>query len=89
MSKRSGGQGLPDVEFPADAEYVALVRLEKPGGFVEPGEVVRLERARATVLLAAGLVASFDSVSGSAQDADSDYVRPFDSAVLDGSAQGD
>lgn len=51
MSKRGGGQGLPD-----HAEYVALVRLERPGGFVEPGEVVQLERARATVLLAAGLV---------------------------------
>lgn len=37
--------------------YVALMRLERPGGFVEPGELVRLAPETAEVLLGLGAVA--------------------------------
>lgn len=48
--------------------YGALVRLETPGGFVEPGDTVRLAQETAEVLLAAGLVACVDD-DGERKDA--------------------
>lgn len=58
MTRRVTAAELPVApDVPGTAEYVALVRLERPGGgFVEPGERAQLTQASAAVLLAAGLV---------------------------------